>query len=620
MQGKQEEFPLDFGKKYEPDRDQIQDVIDGFKRPHHSSAIPASTAANSEKVLDQIGPSRPARMNEDEDDSSSSDDEPDLNNPAYVRPPKAAEPELDETNFSTQIPCSHEVLIKGHKKGITALTLDPKGFRMLTGSNDYNVRMWDFQGMNRTMNSFRILEPYEGQPISALSYNPEGSEYLVCSVGAQAKLYDRDGRDILETVKGDMYLSDLSHTRGHTAQIRDGQWNPVNKNIFATCSSDSSARIWDTNMKKIGIEQQLPHKTIIKCRTQGGKKAACTACCFDPSGNYLAVSCEDGSLQVYSAKAHYSRAEASTQNAHTAQATATSMCFFKDGTRLLTRAGDNTMKIWDIRNFKKPLNAWYNLENNDQHTQVSLSPDEQYILTGTSIVKNDDHGLVLMYDSKTFDKVGQLTVSQASVTRVVWHAVLNQIFVGSADRSIHVLCDPKKSQRGALLCITKQERKARPEDIDYMPDIRTPHALPSLKDKNKNKKKETERMRQDPILSRKPEIPLQGPGKGGKTGGPGTVTQFIMLTQNKSEDYKEDAREALLALDAETKRNPEFITNAYKNSQPVPVFDYVKEDQNEDLLSNYQKVCPSCGLKICRCGQSLKFNTGNSIFNQGDGF
>lgn len=615
--------PIQFGKTVESNSIALEEALAAHRRVHNIEPAVAKPEPTFENIPGQVGPARPVAKDSDSESSSEDEDEmPDINNPFYVKPtPKAqVQPDIDQTDLSSQIPCSYEVLMKGHKKSITAIALDPKGFRMITGANDYNVRMWDFQGMNKSMNSFRILEPYEGQPINALSYNPEGSEYLVCTMGAQARIYDRDGRDVLECVKGDMYLNDLSHTKGHTSMIRDGHWNPVHKNIFMTCSSDSSVRLWDTNMKKIGIEQQLPHKTIIKCRTSSGKRAGCTACCFDSSGDNLAVSCDDGTLQIYSSKTHYSRPNASVANSHLPGSTATSMCFFKNGEKLVTRGADNTMKIWDVRNFKRPLNVWDDLTNNDIHTQVSLSPDERYILTGTSILSSKDNGLVLLYDSTTFEKVGQLTISQASVIRVVWHSVLNQIFVGSSDQNLHVLCDPKKSQKGALLCINKQERKARPEDIDYMPDIRTPHALPSLKDENKNKKKKYEKMRQDPILSRKPEIPLQGPGKGGKTGGPGTVTQFIMLTQNKSEDYKEDAREALISLDAETRKNPEFITNAYKETQPAPIFDYVQEDPEQDVLSGYQKVCPSCGLKICRCGQSMRLNTGKSMFSQGDAF
>jgi len=44
---------------------------------------------------------------------------------------------------------------------------------MVTGSYDYFVRFWDFNGMNKSMNSFRIIEPIDSHPIKALSYSKD---------------------------------------------------------------------------------------------------------------------------------------------------------------------------------------------------------------------------------------------------------------------------------------------------------------------------------------------------------------------------------------------------------------------------------------------------------------
>jgi len=94
-----------------------------------------------------------------------------------------------------------------------------------------------------------------------------------------------------------------------------------------------------------------------------------------------------------------------------------------------------------------------------------------------------------------------------------------------------------------------------------------------------------------------------------------------MLAHNASENPREDARDALIKLDEETKKNPEFVTNAYQTTQPVPMYDFTAENvQEQDLLSSIQKICPGCGLKMCRCGQSLKgYGNSRSLFSQGDG-
>jgi WD repeat-containing protein 70 len=73
--------------------------------------------------------------------------------------------EIDRILLDYKIPISHESLLSGHSKGIVALDIDPSGNRMATGGLDEQVRLWDFQGMNRSMQSFKYFTPHEGHPI-----------------------------------------------------------------------------------------------------------------------------------------------------------------------------------------------------------------------------------------------------------------------------------------------------------------------------------------------------------------------------------------------------------------------------------------------------------------------
>ena len=50
-----------------------------------------------------------------------------------------------------------------------------------------------------------------------------------------------------------------------------------------------------------------------------------------------------------------------------------------------SRATDNTMKLWDLRKYNKPIKIFNDLPNNCYKTEVCLSPEEDYVLTGTSI-------------------------------------------------------------------------------------------------------------------------------------------------------------------------------------------------------------------------------------------
>lgn len=71
---------------------------------------------------------------------------------------------------------------------VSALAVDPSGSRVLSGSYDYTVRMYDFQGMNSRLASFRQLEPSEGHQVRNLSWSPTADRFLCVTGSAQAKV------------------------------------------------------------------------------------------------------------------------------------------------------------------------------------------------------------------------------------------------------------------------------------------------------------------------------------------------------------------------------------------------------------------------------------------------
>ena len=69
------------------------------------------------------------------------------------------------------MPISCEAYLHGHSKPITSISIEQNGYRMATGSWDSDIRLWDFSGMDKSMNSFRILTPIEGHVIQNISHN-----------------------------------------------------------------------------------------------------------------------------------------------------------------------------------------------------------------------------------------------------------------------------------------------------------------------------------------------------------------------------------------------------------------------------------------------------------------
>ncbi len=75
--------------------------------------------------------------------------------------PDEPEYDPDEMNDSDELgfPISHEIALKDHTKVISALAVDPSGARIVSGSHDYDCKLWDFGGMNHKCTPFHTWEP-----------------------------------------------------------------------------------------------------------------------------------------------------------------------------------------------------------------------------------------------------------------------------------------------------------------------------------------------------------------------------------------------------------------------------------------------------------------------------
>jgi WD40 repeat protein len=83
--------------------------------------------------------------------------------------PPAEEPEYDpDEEYGTsgqgdlsEFPVTHELILKDHTKVVSALALDPSGARIVSGSHDYDCKLWDFGGMDHRCKPFKSWEPAE---------------------------------------------------------------------------------------------------------------------------------------------------------------------------------------------------------------------------------------------------------------------------------------------------------------------------------------------------------------------------------------------------------------------------------------------------------------------------
>lgn len=503
--------------------------------------------------------------NKDNDDDDDDDDDSDEDIEGS---------DTEDMQLKDKIPCTHEVTMTHGTKAVTAIAADPSGARLASGSIDYDVSFWDFAGMDSSMRSFRTLQPCENHPIKCLQYSMTGDVILVISGSAQAKVLDRDGFEKCETVKGDQYITDMARTKGHTAGLNSGCWHPFTKEEYLTCSQDSTCRIWI-------LYRPRGHKQLIKCRAQNGVKTIPTTCTYNREGNVVACGCIDGSIQMWDHRKNFVNPSLIQRNAHAQGAEISSLSFSYLGQMLATRSCDDTLKLWDLRAFKTPVFEARDLYSRYDTTDCIFNPDDSVLITGESLNKGQTTGRILFYDTKTFDLINEISVTNSHVIKTLWHPKLNQIFVGCGNGIVKVYYDSKKSLRGAKLCVVKTHLKQKHIEVMSTQQIITPHALPLFRqDRPKSVRKQMEKDRLDPVKSRRPDLPITS-GQGGRVASSGgTLSSYVIrnLGLSKRIEDDQDPREAILKYAKVAEENPYWIAPAYKKTQPEAIFQADEQD------------------------------------------
>ncbi|KAI5286537.1 hypothetical protein KEM54_006698 [Ascosphaera aggregata] len=491
----------------------------------------------------------------------------------------------DDDDEEDEFPTSHDLTFRTHDKAVTTVTVDYSGARMITGSADCTIKLHDFASMTpSTLRAFKSVEPSarkqstasEIHPVHTVEFNPiSPSQVLVVTATAQAKIFDRDGDILTEFAKGDMYLRDMRNTKGHISETTSGKWSPTDYNLCVTAATDSTVRIWDVNHGR-SQRDVIVHKSRAPGSAGRSRMTAVTWGSPAQGGNEVIVAAAlDGTLAMWSARGPFTRPSAEVSSAHDRDTWVSDIDVSPDGRLIITRASNSTIKIWDTRKLKQPINTatCSSGTKNASDYKIRFSPSGANVLTGSE--SGDLH--ILNPATLRPELITPVTPGSPLIT-ALWHDKLNQIFTGSGNGETHILYNPLRSVNGAVLIMSKAPKRRHIDDDPALTtDLSQGVPLDNTSQLHAAKRHPTIGLTasgrsRDP---RRPHLPAQTPFSRFQPD-ERHIKESIPLSSMRDED----PREALLKYADAAEKNPVF-TKAYGQTQPKPVFAELSDEEDE---------------------------------------
>lgn len=284
----------------------------------------------------------------------------------------------------------------------------------------------------------------------------------------------------------------------------------------------------------------------------------------------------DGSLMIFGGEGPFTRPAMEVQDAHQRESWTSSMVFSPDGRLLVTKGGDQTIKLWDTRKLKTPMNTREFSTPIQPETNIIFSPNGANLLTGDAI--GNLH--ILSPATLKSEQIIPITPSHPLIT-VNWHPKINQILTGSSTGVVNILYSPTTSDRGAKLVISRAPKKRH---IDDDPTFSTDYATGGLSEDaillpnallGRTKGGLSAQMggkKKSPLA---PEMPAPTPwGKSNPD------QEHVKKAYALSSMRDEDPREALLKYAEVAEKDPMF-TAAWSKTQPKTIYADISDEEEE---------------------------------------
>lgn len=251
----------------------------------------------------------------------------------------------------------------GHTSGVESVAISPDGQRLVSGSSDRTILAWNL----KSRFAIERFYSYSGSPyshrfgaVNSVAFSPDGKIIASGSEDKTIKFWNpRSGEWLCKLDEHLDRVLCLSYAIPYNLEnnLATDNFNPHKYHTLASGSADGEIKIW-----RFGIWESV--------QTLRGHIGLVHGVTFTPDGQILASAGADGTIKLWSVQ---TGELLKSFQGHSDEVLSVSIS--PDGNTLASGSKDGSVKIWDLEN-------WQLIDVLNGCEPVVFSPDGQTLVTG----------------------------------------------------------------------------------------------------------------------------------------------------------------------------------------------------------------------------------------------